>query len=73
MPESVKVALYIAALCSIICTVGACLFFKGAKQNDCDCFGTLDTQPSPQEQANAQYKVNVVVRDDEDAVFDLGF
>ncbi|MNG18862.1 hypothetical protein D3C84_1029660 [compost metagenome] len=30
-----------------------------------------DTQPSPQEQANAQYKVNVVVRDDDDAEFDL--
>lgn len=30
-----------------------------------------DTQPSPQEQANAQYKVNVVVRDDEDVEFDV--
>ncbi|MCO6704779.1 ribonucleotide-diphosphate reductase subunit beta [Streptomyces sp. CHB9.2] len=30
-----------------------------------------DTQPSPQEQANAQYKVNVVVRDDADVEFDL--
>ena len=30
-----------------------------------------DTQPSPQEQANAQYKVNVVVRDDEDVDFDV--
>jgi len=30
-----------------------------------------DTQPSPQEQANAQYKVNVVVRDDENVEFDM--
>lgn len=30
-----------------------------------------DTQPSPQEQANAQYKVNVVVRDDADVEFDV--
>lgn len=30
-----------------------------------------DTQPSPQEQANAQYKVNVVVRDDENVEFDI--
>jgi ribonucleoside-diphosphate reductase beta chain len=30
-----------------------------------------DTQPSPQEQANAQYKVNVVVRDDDDVDFDV--
>ena len=30
-----------------------------------------DTQPSPQEQANAQYKVNVVVRDDAEVEFDL--
>lgn len=30
-----------------------------------------DTQPSPQEQANAQYKVNVVVRDDEEVEFDM--
>jgi len=43
MPESVKVALWIFGLCCIVFTVGACLFFKGAKQNDCDCFGTLDS------------------------------
>lgn len=43
MPELVKVALWIACLCSLVFTVGACLFFKGAKQNDCDRFGTLDS------------------------------
>lgn len=42
MPESVKVALWIFCLCSIVFTVGACLFFKAAKQNDCTDFGTLD-------------------------------
>lgn len=36
MPESVKVALYIAAVCSVICTVGCCLFFTAAKRNDAE-------------------------------------
>lgn len=39
MPESVKVALYIFAVCSVVFTVGACLFFRGARVNECDCFG----------------------------------
>lgn len=48
MPESVKVVLWIVCLCSIVFTVGACLFFHGVKRNDCDGFGTLD-QPVAKE------------------------
>lgn len=32
-----------------------------------------DTQPSPQEEANGQYKVNIMSRDDEDAEFAVDF
>lgn len=32
-----------------------------------------DTQPSPQEEANGQYKVGIMVRDDDEVEFDLGF
>lgn len=36
MAESLKVGLMLAGICSVICTVGCCLFFTAAKRNDAE-------------------------------------